>query len=473
MAEQEERIRVVIRVRPLAAPSNNDDGSSRKEAVAVLPEQPDTVCVYTDAERQRAATFRCDTFLPSSASQPDVFDQLRVKELVEAALDGFPVTIFAYGQTGAGKSFTIFGKEEASGSSGEAAARKKKPTGDVQPTDGLMPRTAAYLMDVIDARRHEVEYTLRVTCVEIYNEQVRDVFDPRKEALAVRSSKQHGFFLENATVVECATAKEIVKVVKAAASNRARSSHLLNDCSNRSHCLVTIYIDALPINEGNNDGQGATPARGKTYGKLTIVDLAGSERATDTGAAGVQLRETGHINKSLYCLNQVIQAMNSKAKSKFVPYRDSKLTMVSACMVDGCSTEGSNAVIGALIAKLLLDSLGGNSKTLMVACVNAAPQFASESVRTLEFAMGVAKIKNRPAAVLNPHVRLTEREQHETRCELSITHSGWIAAPRTGEAHSRPARADSTAQTGEYDASRSHSRLYVHRLSFGVNDGGV
>lgn len=184
-------------------------------------------------------------------------------------------------------------------------------------------------MDVIDARRHEVEYTLRLTCVEIYNEQVRDVFDPRKEALAVRSSKQHGFFLENATVVECATAKEIVRVVKAAASNRARSSHQLNDCSNRSHCLVTIYIDAAPINASNNDGHGAAPpARGKTYGKLTIVDLAGSERATDTSAAGVQLRETGHINKSLYCLNQVIQTMNSKVKGKFVPYRDSKLTMV-------------------------------------------------------------------------------------------------------------------------------------------------
>lgn len=141
MAEQEERIRVAIRVRPLPSPSNNDSSaaSTSREAIAVLPEQPDTVCVYTDADRQRAATFKCETFLRSSVSQPEVFDQLRVKELVEAALDGFPVTIFAYGQTGAGKSFTIFGKEEASGSVGEAAAKRKKPTGDVKPTDGLMP----------------------------------------------------------------------------------------------------------------------------------------------------------------------------------------------------------------------------------------------------------------------------------------------------------------------------------------------
>lgn len=331
MAEQEERIRVAIRVRPVA--STNDTGDSANEAITVLPEQPDTVYVYTDQSRQQAATFRCETFLPPTATQPEIFDQLRINELVESALDGFPVTIFAYGQTGAGKSFTIFGKEESANVGANGLVKKKKPTGSVRETDGLMPRTAAHLMDVITARKDQIEYTLRVTCVEIYNEQVRDVFDPRKESLNIRSSKQHGFFLENATVVECASASEIVKVVKAAAANRARSSHLLNDCSNRSHCLITIYIDAAPV-DGNNNNANEASIKRKTYGKLTIVDLAGSERVVDTGAAGTQLRETGHINKSLYCLNQVIQAMNSKVKGKFVPYRDSKLTMVSdSCLV--------------------------------------------------------------------------------------------------------------------------------------------
>jgi hypothetical protein len=371
-----------------------------------------------------------------------VFDQLRVKELVEAALDGFPVTIFAYGQTGAGKSFTIFGKEEASGSSGEAAARKKKPTGDVQSTDGLMPRTAAYLMDVIDARRREVEYTLRVTCVEIYNEQVRDVFDPRKEALAVRSSKQHGFFLENATVVECATAKEIVKVVKAAASNRARSSHLLNDCSNRSHCLVTIYIDAAPINEGNNDGQGAAPARGKTYGKLTIVDLAGSERATDTGAAGVQLRETGHINKSLYCLNQVIQAMNSKVKGKFVPYRDSKLTMVSICMFDGRLTRGFNAWFAwlAVARQPRWQQQNTHGRVRERGATIRVRVGAHARVRH-----GRRQDQEPPGGGAQP-ARMFDWKRTARNPRWMNTHSGWIAFPRTGEAHSRPARADPTTQ---------------------------
>ncbi|RLN37359.1 hypothetical protein BBJ28_00017436 [Nothophytophthora sp. Chile5] len=380
--DKEEKIRVVVRARPFvgAAGSTNTATNSRnsdksvgeRECVAASPEHPGELFVYTDTAHKHAATFRCETFLPSTSSQEDVFDQVRMKELVASALDGFPVTIFAYGQTGAGKSFTIFGQEDGT------TERKMA----VQPQDGLLPRTAQELMLAIAKRKGEVEYTLRVTCVEIYNEQVRDVFDPRKETLAVRSSKKHGFFLENATVVECVTAREIVRVVKTAATHRAKSSHLLNERSNRSHCLVTIYIDAAPLNSPKVSG---TSDCGKRYGKITIVDLAGSERATDSGAVGTQLRETCHINRSLHCLSQVIQAMNAAkssklGKQKFIPYRDSKLTM------------------------LLLDSLGGNSKTVMLACVNASPQFATESVRTLEFAMGVAKIKNRPTALLNPHV---------------------------------------------------------------------
>jgi hypothetical protein len=372
--EKEEKIRVVVRARPFEGHSGSAAGSHYKcdqECVGASPENPGEVVVYADAAHTRAATFRCETFLPSTSSQEDVFEQIRAKELVEAALDGFPVTIFAYGQTGAGKSFTIFGKEDG------VTERKMA----LHEQDGLLPRTAQELMNAISARKGDVEYTLRVTCVEIYNEQVRDVFDPRKETLAVRSSKTHGFFLENATVVECVTAREIVRVVKAAATHRAKSSHLLNERSNRSHCLVTIYIDAAPLRPDSPD----SVLGGKRYGKITIVDLAGSERVSDSGAVGTQLRETCHINRSLHCLSQVIQAMNAPkcsktGKSKFVPYRDSKLTM------------------------LLLDSLGGNCKTLMIACVNASPRFAVESTRTLEFAMGVARIKNRPTALLTPHV---------------------------------------------------------------------
>lgn len=328
----EERVRVAVRVRPLAASNGNGNGSSNEEeAIVVRPESPETLFVFTDAARQRAASFRCETFLAPTASQSDVFEQLQVAELVEAALAGFPVTIFAYGQTGAGKSFTIFGKDDTGASASTTTSGEPKPSRTVvKDSDGLLPRAAAHLMAVSAARRREVAYTLRVTCVEIYNEQVRDVFDPRKEALSVRTSKEHGVYLENATVVECATARELVRVVKSAQRKRAKSSHLLNASSNRSHCLVTIYIDAEPVGDTSAAGQG------KKYGKLTIVDLAGSERATDTGVAGAQLRETGHINKSLSCLNQVIQALNSKDKAKFVPYRDSKLTMVRMEIEDVC-----------------------------------------------------------------------------------------------------------------------------------------
>lgn len=311
--EREEKIRVVVRAKPCASHSSTPSSSNEKHQDTITS-SPDgsSVYVYTDDARSKAASFQCDTFLPPQMRQDEVFEAIQAPQLIEAALDGFPVTIFAYGQTGAGKSFTIFGKEDG------FTERKLR----AQPSDGLLPRIAVELMRVVDLRRSEIEYTLRLTCVEIYNEQVRDVFDPRKESLQVRSSKQHGFFLENATVVQCESAQEIVRVVKTAAANRTKSSHLLNERSNRSHCLVTIYIDSMPLNGSN--GENAV----KKYGKLTIVDLAGSERANDTGAVGAQLKETGHINKSLYCLNQVIQALNAKAKSKFVPVRDSKLTMV-------------------------------------------------------------------------------------------------------------------------------------------------
>ncbi|POM58824.1 Kinesin-like protein [Phytophthora palmivora] len=382
--EKEEKIRVVVRARPYvgATERNGNTSVNDQECVAASPENPGELFIYSDDAHTRAATFRCETFLPSTASQEDVFDKVRAKELVESALNGYPVTIFAYGQTGAGKSFTIFGKEDG------VTERKMA----LHEHDGLLPRTAQALMNAVSARKGEVEYILRVTCVEIYNEQVRDVFDPRKETLAVRSSKTHGFFLENATVVECVTAREIVRVVKAAATHRAKSSHLLNERSNRSHCLVTIYIDAAPLRPDSPDAILA----GKRYGKITIVDLAGSERVSDSGAVGTQLRETCHINRSLHCLSQVIQAMNAPkcsktGKAKFVPYRDSKLTM------------------------LLLDSLGGNSKTLMIACVNSSPQFAVESTRTLEFAMGVAKIKNRPTALLTPHEKLIKDLKEQIR----------------------------------------------------------
>lgn len=310
--EREEKIRVVVRAKPYASRSSTPSHQTNQDTITSSPDGS-AVYVYTDEARSKAASFQCDAFLPPQMRQDEVFDAIQAPQLIEAALDGFPVTIFAYGQTGAGKSFTIFGKEDG------LTERKLR----AQPSDGLLPRIAVEIMRLVDLRRADVQYTLRLTCVEIYNEQVRDVFDPRKESLAVRSSKQHGFFLENATVVQCESAQEIVRVVKTAAANRTKSSHLLNERSNRSHCLVTMYIDSMPLDNGSGKNGGV-----KKYGKLTIVDLAGSERVNDTGAVGTQLKETGHINKSLYCLNQVIQALNAKAKSKFVPVRDSKLTMV-------------------------------------------------------------------------------------------------------------------------------------------------
>ncbi|OQR81160.1 kinesin-like protein [Achlya hypogyna] len=334
-----ERIRVAIRVRP-AAPSAIAWSDGR-------------VCIAN-------TSFRCDTFLDETMDQDAAYAASGMAQLVESVVDGYSSTIFAYGQTGAGKSHTIFGPERNLGPATNLHGSQ----------EGFLPRSVAVLMEAIERQSLETRCSVRMTVVEIYNDTVHDLVQP-SGPLAVRWSKDTGFFLEDATVVECSSYDDIMHAVLAAAANRVHSSHHLNDRSNRSHCLVTIYVDSQAIAGGE-----------RKYGKLTIVDLAGSERAHDTGAVGTQLKESGYINKSLYCLSQVILALNSPRKDTFVPFRDSKLTM------------------------LLIDSLGGRSRTLMLACVNASPQFARESIRTLEFAMGVARIRNEPTVALSPQDKL-------------------------------------------------------------------
>lgn len=142
-------------------------------------------------------------------------------------------------------------------------------------------------------QRGKAEYVIRITSVEIYNDQVRDLFQLSNEKLAVRWTKQRGFYLVNATIVETKSRREFLQVLTLAANNRVVASHSMNERTNRSHCIVTIYIDCKAQQEAS------------TYGKLTIVDLAGSERVKDTQTTGVGLNEAGHINKSLYALKKV------------------------------------------------------------------------------------------------------------------------------------------------------------------------
>lgn len=277
--------------------------------------------------------YRCDQYITPRCSQAQAFTQSGLIPLVKSAMeDGFAATVFAYGQSGTGKSYTVFGSEDIVTLPNRTASHE---------TDGLLPRVAEVLLQEIHRSRDVATYRLRLTCVEIYNDQVQDLFSNSKKErqmsnLPLRWSPEHmGFYVQDVVARECQTLKDVLNAIALAAKERSVSSHCLNARSNRSHCLFTIYIDT----HFHNDH---APAR--KYGKITIVDLAGSERVKDTHCSGQALVESGHINKSLSALSNVIHALgkvkqvqasrkvrtHSSTAPPHVPYRDCKLTMVSS-----------------------------------------------------------------------------------------------------------------------------------------------
>ena len=474
----EENITVVVRARPLLAKDlaragNKDTGEPTLSAQKAEPSgggeggagggsaaasSHETVMVRTGP--LHAASFRCDAFLGASVDQEAFFHACGVKRLVRAAVDGYCGTVFAYGQTGAGKTHTMAGAGRegdvglalgavapegvAGGGGGKnaaaaadataaaaaapaaagaaAAAPPPRSKDGIGGGDGLIFRCARYLFETI-RKRPRRRCSVRVTAIEIYNEQVSDLLAPPRESGALQGAGQGGaellkvrehasgtFYVDGLVCETAETLQELLGVAGRALRRRQVQSTRLNERSTRSHCMLSIHVDAAPVEApaaqqqqppppGSSAGSGGQMKKGvggsagggggsapgsaeadapPTFGKLTLVDLAGSERlrASDVteGVDGALLRETGHINKSLYVLGKVIAALTAKAvaaaaaaaaaaassgvrKAKgqkpkaevIVPFRDSKLT------------------------KLLMGSIGGRSITLMLACCSSAP----------------------------------------------------------------------------------------------------
>ena len=171
-------------------------------------------------------------------------------------------------------------------------------------------------------------------------------------------------------VVECTSQQDLIAALHEGMKNRKSGSHELNKDSSRSHSILTVYLISETVNE--EDGHIF-----KKYGKISFVDLAGSERLKESKSVGDMVKETGNINKSLFTLGKVISMLSneknaSKLNQKYIPYRDSKLTM------------------------LLMDSLGGTSKALMIACVSPSHMYADETMSTLNYATRTMNIKNKP-----------------------------------------------------------------------------
>lgn len=327
------------------------------------------------------------------AAQEDVYNCLG-EEFLDHNFEGYHTCIFAYGQTGSGKSYTMMGTPE-------------------QP--GLIPRTCEDLFQRIEnAASPDVSYNVRVSYFEVYNEHVRDLLVPRTDPphyLRIRESPSEGPYVKDLTEVTVRNFNELMKYMRKGDVSRTTASTKMNDTSSRSHAVFTITLKQIRHNLSTDETTERTA-------RIRLVDLAGSERAKSTEATGQRLREGSNINKSLTTLGRVIAALadpkkiRSRKGKELVPYRDSILTW------------------------LLKDSLGGNSKTAMIACI--APADYEETLSTLRYADQAKHIRTR-ARVNQDHVSAAERDQQiaemaETIRALQLSVSHATANQRASEA---------------------------------------
>lgn len=303
---------------------------------------------------------------PHYATQEDIYNCLG-EEFLDHNFEGYHTCIFAYGQTGSGKSYTMMGSPE-------------------QP--GLIPRTCEDLFQRIEsAQSPDISYHVRVSYFEVYNEHVRDLLVPRTDPpnyLKIRESPTDGPYVKDLTDVPVRSYDEIMNYMRQGDISRTTASTKMNDTSSRSHAVFTIMLKQIHHDLSTDETTERTA-------RIRLVDLAGSERAKATEATGQRLREGSNINKSLTTLGRVIAALadgkqrrpGMRKNKDIVPYRDSILTW------------------------LLKDSLGGNSKTAMIACI--APSDYEETLSTLRYADQAKHIRTK-AIVNQDHVSAAERD---------------------------------------------------------------
>ncbi|XP_071388112.1 kinesin-like protein KIF17 [Centroberyx affinis] len=296
--------------------------------------------------------------------------------LVEGVTEGYNGTIFAYGQTGSGKSFTMQGVSEP------AAQR------------GVIPRAFEHIFESIQCAEN-TKFLVRASYLEIYNEEIRDLLgNDTKQRMELKEHPERGVYVRDLSMHTVHSVGECERIMEQGWKNRSVGYTLMNKDSSRSHSIFTIHLEIC-----NTDAAGEDHLRA---GKLNLVDLAGSERQSKTGATGERLREATKINLSLSALGNVISALVD-GRSKYIPYRDSKLT------------------------RLLQDSLGGNTRTLMVACLSPADNNYEESLSTLRYANRAKSIQNRPRINEDPKDALLREYQEEIK-NLRALISGQLGA---------------------------------------------
>jgi hypothetical protein len=322
-----ENIQVVVRFRPL-----NEREISNDTRTHIKINTGDNSIVITD--KNIVHDFKFDYVFDYASSQEEIY-KIVALGAVESVCHGYNATIFAYGSSGSGKTFTMFGNENQR---------------------GIIPNACQTIFKYIN--NNMIENNVKCSFIEIYNERIRDLFNVHSEDLHIRQNEK-GVYIQSLTEKLVYNSSDILNCIKSGSNQRMIGATSVNDVSSRSHAVLTITITQIGI-----DGS-------EIISKLNLVDLAGSENVGRSEAHGMALTEAQNINKSLSALGNVINALTDSRRGH-IPYRDSKLTY------------------------FLQDSLGGNSKTIMIATVSPATSVVFETLNTIKFAKRAKDIKNIP-----------------------------------------------------------------------------
>ncbi|XP_078403096.1 kinesin family member 4 isoform X2 [Cetorhinus maximus] len=365
MVREDEKVipvRVALRCRPLVQ-KEIDEGC--QVCLTFTPGEPQVLLGIDKC-------FSYDYVFDPCAEQEEVFN-IAVDPLIQGIFKGYNATVLAYGQTGSGKTYSMGGTYTS------------RQEGD--PVVGVIPRVINMLFRMIE-ENSDNEFTLKVSYLEIYNEEILDLLHPSREKsqIHIREDPKEGIKIVGLIETEVLTAMDMVNCLEQGNSTRTVAATAMNSQSSRSHAIFTVTVEQRKKSDKNSYFRS----------KLHLVDLAGSERQKKTKAEGDRLKEGININRGLLCLGNVISALGDENNRKgFVPYRDSKLT------------------------RLLQDSLGGNSHTLMIACVSPADSNIEETLNTLRYADRARKIKNKPVVNFDPQAAELQRLKQQVQ-ELQV-----------------------------------------------------
>ena len=327
-----------------------------------------------EAPNEKPRMFTFDFTFDKSSSQKVIFEK-SAKDIVEFVIKGYNGTIFAYGQTGTGKTHTMQG-------------------GVSEVDQGITPRSFKRVFEVI-RQSEKTKYLVSASMFELYNEEVNDLLNLEGKNLKIKENPDKGFYIQDLDSKMVTNEHELMKIMELGDKNRKTSCTAMNERSSRSHCIFIVNIDSQTVTEGG--------AEYITAGKLNLVDLAGSEKQKKTEITNQQQRvEAIKINLSLTTLRKCISEL-VKSTGGHVSFRDSNLT------------------------KLLKDSLGGNTKTFMIANIGPASYNKEESLSSLKYAYGAKSIKNKPKINEDPKdtmIRKFNDEIEQLRLQLAALASG-------------------------------------------------